>query len=170
MELDKGTDEFSDEESEDEEDAAAPQVNTELPEEVRKHMDRQSRRIAKLQRELAQSQLTARYGEKIAGLIPEELPTAKWEAFADKLAGELKAAASEPQNEQQTEEGSEKEPTEAERRMAAVVASGSSQTTSAAGRVTWNDYRAMLADPATHVKAMQLRKAGMVDESTYPSP
>lgn len=80
------------------EDTEAPiPVTDDLPAEVRKHMDRQSRRIDKLQRQLAKSELKQRYGD-LVDVIPEGLPTDAWGTLLENIKARMAPPAETTQN------------------------------------------------------------------------
>jgi len=111
---------YEDEESPDEEgtEAVAPPEAGELPQEVRKHMERQSRRIEKLQRELADSRLTV-YPENVRAIVQASgLPPTKWGEFAETVKAQFPAQTA--PTDQATEAEAEQAPNPEEQALAAV--------------------------------------------------
>jgi len=157
---------------------APPADTAGLPEEVRKHLDRQSRRIAKLQRELAESRLAAKYDPSVLSLIPDELPTEKWDEFAAKAqawrsgtpdgqgAPEApQSAFPEPQvvNVPVAQSG----PTESERNLAAV-AQGTTPAAAVSAQTPLSVAEAAAlaaSDPAAYQRAKQ---AGLIRLERLP--
>lgn len=123
-------------EPEAEETEAPVPVTDDLPVEVRKHMDRQSRRIDKLQRQLAKSELKQRYDD-LVDLIPDEMPTDKWEPWLEKV--KARTAPPAETTEQQPEVqvfGDAVEAPSAEEKALAAVASGPTSVSPASPGMT----------------------------------
>ena len=150
--MDEEYDEFEDEESSSEPDETPP-ATTDLPPEVRKHMDRQSRRIEKLQREVAKSQLQQKYGADVVDLIPEELPASKWEPYAEKLS--IRLTPVQGQTEEPAAPVPEQEPSEQERQLAKVAAASAGSGTPQGGPTSKSAeelLEAYRSDPASAMR------------------
>lgn len=107
-------------EDDDEEGTEAP-ASSELPPEVRKHMDRQARRIEKLQREVAEAKLSG-YRDQVKNIVQASgLPPAKWAEFAETVSAQIPADVAPAQTDQATDTPPVEEPSEAEQRLAAVA-------------------------------------------------
>lgn len=139
-------------------DAAALSVPPDLPVEVRKHMERQSRRLEKLQRELAQTRLEKLHGDQIAAAVSASgLPPEKWNEYADTLKTLIPGTQETTQTEVATEQEVEEAPSAAELALAAV-AKGSDGPSSPSGRPTPEELLSIAKnDPAEYLR---LKKAG----------
>ena len=113
----------------------------------------------KLTFKVHKTELEAKYGSEIAGLVPETLPFKEWDTFAEKLDA-LRGTAVEKETE--AEAAPPEEPSEAEQALAAV--SSQPSATSAGPDL----YREMSAKeigqlpPGEREKAMQAKYADSV--------
>ena len=107
------------------------------------------------------AEVATKYGAEVVDLIPEELPLKKWGEFAEKLHARL-AERPAPTETGEPAEVPE-EPTQAEKKLAALSKAGS-EVQSATARISLDDWRAMVKDPAEHERAVKLRQAGLVDD------
>jgi hypothetical protein len=128
----------------------APQAATESPD-VRKL--RQENRS--LRERLRRSEVEAKHGAEVAGLIPPSLPLDEWEDYAAKLADFRQAPAPAP-TESETVDAPSEERQATEAKLAAVVApqaTGTPQEILSAKEI--GDL--MKADPAAGLRAAQAK-------------
>lgn len=124
-------------EGEEEIEAAAPDVPEGLPSEVRKHMERQSRRIEKLQRRLAESELKAQHGDTIAAVVAASgLPTEKWGDYAQQVKSLIPDGTPTAQTEPATEEETAEAPSPTELALAAVTKGSADNTPGAVSEMS----------------------------------
>mgnify|MGYP001607605405 CR=1 FL=1 len=169
--VDEDTDDLAEGQDPDEdEETAAPAVEGDtVPRELYEKAVKAER---SLRTRLRRTEMAKEFGDDIVELVPDMLPLNEQKALAAKLKEKFATPPAPTQGAEGSAEGkpdAEEHLSEAEKRMAAIVASTGTKAP-AGGQISWDEYRNMLADPTTHQKAMQLRKQGMVDESTYPSP
>jgi len=92
---------------------------------------------------LRRSEIQEGYGSQIAELIPEELPQDKWQEYAEKLKGLV--PSTQPPEGEDTEAATKWEPSEDEKRLAAVnkgPSSAAEGTKQAMSAVEWMRLRA----------------------------
>ena len=116
--------------------------------------------MQKAKGKLRRAEMTETYGSKIAGLIPDELSPERQAEFAEKLKAEF------PPAQTRTDEGTEpsgeaavEQPTEQERRAAALSREGTG--TPSSGAMSIEDWHKLsVSDPA---KAQAVFQAGRVN-------
>lgn len=152
-------DEYDDDSQEgSESEVAAPTAQVVDPELKKARNENRSLR-AKLRRlEVAQ-----KYGEDVAALVPDALPLKEWDGYAEKVQATITARV----GSSQTQAGSEapvEELTEDQKALAAVTKANPSAAGTTSQRISYEQYREMVTDPAQHAKAIELSRAGLVDD------
>ena len=121
-----------------------------------------------LRSKFARSELATEYGKDVVELVPNSLPLQEQRDLAAKLKDRLSQPAPTQGSEERpaAPEAPPVEPTEAEKRIAAIVKPRESAA-STDKSWTYSEYKQALGNPDTHAEAMRARVAGLVDESTY---
>ena len=119
-----------------------------------------------LRTRLRRTELQAKYGEEVVGLIPEELPLKKWEPFAEQLSGRLTKQAEADPTETVTEEAPKVEPPPEEKQLAAV-SKGATTTGPATEKMSFADWRKLYAENPQQALSMN---ADQVELAENPLP
>ena len=162
-ETDVDEDDFSDEQDSEEEGAtpASPEQGQDPG------MDKLRKENRALRSKLRRSEISAKYGPGVVDLIPDELPIRKWDEFAEKLHARL-AERPAPTETGEPAEVPE-EPTQAERKLAAVSKAGSAPSATAAASTITRDELHEIYKQQGPDKAAQYIKEGRVIWHNPPS-
>lgn len=132
-------------------------------------------KLKKLQQEnrslrarLRRSELVAKYGTEVVGLIPDELPITKWESFADTLATRLGSERTAEASSQTAEPAPSEEPTPEELRLASVTRSASGQAEGPA-KMPFAEWRALRKKDPAAADAIPLDRIDVPDVPLPPN-
>ena len=131
---------------------------------LQKALEKANKEALDARLELRRTQLEKDYGEEIVGLIPQALPQTEWKDYADKLKAFRGQPSSEAQTDQATQTVSQEEPTEEERKLAAV-SEGPSGATSPGGLSPEEVINLAMSDPERY---RQLRDGGSISLERLP--